>query len=98
MSSLYVVVTLLASWRLGRLLAVDEITRPLRHRVILRNPDGKLAYLVTCPWCVSIWTAPALVVGPVFWPDNRWLMFVNVCLAASLAAGIGQSIEDRLDR
>ena len=96
--TLSIVLALLAVWRLARLLAVDEITRPVRDRIIGRNPSGSLAYLVSCPWCISVWVGWPLLLGPIFWPENRALLLVNAALAASLVAGMGQTVEDRLDR
>jgi hypothetical protein len=95
--TLPIVLALLAIWRLARLLIVDEITRPLREAVIARGGD-KLAYLVTCPWCISVWVGWPLLLGPIYFPDNRVLLLVNAALAGSLAAGLGQTVEDRLDR
>lgn len=45
----------LATHRLTRLVLEDEVTRPLRERVLEAAPDGRLAYFLTCPWCVSVW-------------------------------------------
>lgn len=47
----------LAVHRLTRLVAVDEVTAPLRASVSGRNPEGRLAYLLSCPWCVSVYVA-----------------------------------------
>jgi hypothetical protein len=58
-----VLVGALAVARLTRLVIEDEITSPLRDR-ITQWADGaddatsaSVRYLLTCPWCVSIWTA-----------------------------------------
>lgn len=101
MSTLVVVLVCLSIWRLARLVAVDEITRPLRERVINRfGVDGQIAYLVTCLWCVSpyigavVSTVAVLVVGAT----DPWLWVALLTATGSLVSGIGQSIEDRLDR
>lgn len=94
--TLSIVITLLAVWRLARLVTVDEITAPLRAAVAKRG--DRFAYLISCPWCISVWVGWPLLIGPVWFPDNRLLFAVNVALAASIVAGMGQSIEDRLDR
>lgn len=51
-----------ATARLTRLVAQDEVTRPLRDRVDLLasgRPEGhpleRLSYLINCTKCVSIW-------------------------------------------
>jgi len=49
----------LAVHRLTRLAVEDEITAPLRRRITDGAPEGRLAYFVTCPWCVSIWVGAA---------------------------------------
>jgi hypothetical protein len=91
-----VVLTILAVWRIARLVAVDEVTRPLRERIAARGDTW--AYFITCPWCVSVWLAPPFAVAAIWWPTNRVVWVVVLSLAASLAAGIGQGVEDRLDR
>jgi hypothetical protein len=49
----------LAVYRLTRLLVEDEVTRPARERITEAAPEGRLAYFVTCPWCVSMWVGAA---------------------------------------
>lgn len=49
----------LAVHRLTRLAVEDEVTRPARERITAAAPDGRLAYFVTCPWCVSMWVGAA---------------------------------------
>lgn len=47
----------LAVHRLTRLVVEDEVTRPARERLTAAAPEGRLAYFLTCPWCVSMWVA-----------------------------------------
>jgi hypothetical protein len=96
MSTTLVVLTVLACWRLTHLLTVDQIFDGLRKRVGRRG-EG-LAYLVTCPWCLSMWLSPFLVIPAVLWPTNRAVWAVMLILVGSGAAGMLQTIEDRLDR
>lgn len=98
MNALLAVLTVATIWRAARLAAVDEVTRPLRERIAARNPTGHFAYLVSCPWCVSVWLAPPIAAAAVCAPDNRVVWVVGLSAAGSLAAGMGQTIEDRLDR
>lgn len=49
----------LAVHRLTRLALEDEVTAPIRERITEAAPEGRLAYFVTCPWCVSMWAAAA---------------------------------------
>lgn len=98
----------LATHRLTRLITLDEITRPARSRLYDRlsgeRPDAtpfvrttrkSLAYLLTCPWCVSVYagTATALL------QDRRLSggTFIKA-LAYSTVAGTTEAVIDRLNR
>lgn len=54
----------LATWRLTELAVSDEITRPFREAVNRRWPGSRVAYLVTCPACVSVWAGFATLILP----------------------------------
>jgi len=57
------VVLALATFRLTRLLVVDEIFSPLREWVWKRfSPSRPVGYLFTCSWCMSVWSASLFVV------------------------------------
>lgn len=45
----------LAVHRLTRLVTTDTITEGPRDALVDRG--GRLADLITCPWCVSVWAA-----------------------------------------
>lgn len=88
----------LAVHRLTRLVTEDEATRRLRER-ILRWANGDLyreahpavAYLLTCPWCVSVyaaagWAALVAAAPAVAAP-------AGAALAWSSAAGLLSSLE-----
>lgn len=96
MSFILLLLALGSTWRLARLFTVDEITRPLRDRIARVNDWW--AYLITCPWCLSIWLAPLPAWLAVYYGDNRVVLVALVALTSSLAAGMGQVTEDRLDR
>lgn len=58
-----------ATYRLTKLVLDDEVTRELREKafeLLDRYPNSrvsqKLSYFLTCPWCVSIWAAAALLI------------------------------------
>ena len=97
--TLLVVLALIASWRLARLVAVDEITRPLREWIISKaGPESQIAYGITCSWCASIWLSIPVAALVVYFPDNRGVWLGLIALAGSAVAGLMQGIEDRIDR
>jgi hypothetical protein len=107
--TLLVVLTVLTVARVARLITVDRISQRLRDRLagITRDADGNpvglprrplVAYLVTCPWCVSVYFAPFAAAATVWWPTNRAVWIVMLAGAASWVAGIAAGIEDALDR
>ena len=96
MSILLALLTLGAIWRLARLVTVDEIFSPVRERIGKINDS--MAYLITCPWCFSIWLGIPLSAVVIYFPDNRGVWLVLLGLTGSGIAGMMQVIEDRLDR
>jgi hypothetical protein len=59
----YVILTL-AIYRITRLITTDVIFNKYRTRIWQKYPihrDG-LGYLITCPWCMSIWVSLPVVV------------------------------------
>lgn len=87
----FIILGALATHRLVVLLNQDVITARVRERILDRWPphDGSLTYILTCPWCMSIWTgalvtgAYALAVGGISW----WLAIAAV-LAFSSVTGL----------
>lgn len=77
----------LATYRLTRLLLVDSLTEPLRERVWRRYPpeSSRLGYLLTCPWCASVWAASALLLLGSITPAADTVATV---LALSAVAGL----------
>lgn len=63
-----------AAWRVTRLVTEDTITAPVRDRAdAATGPVGRwLSDLLSCPHCVGVWAAAAVVaaraVFPVGWP------------------------------
>lgn len=54
-----VVIVALMAYRVWRLLALDELTRPLRERSIDQGP-GWVASLWYCSWCLGTWVTVAV--------------------------------------
>lgn len=86
---LALLVAALAVYRLTRLVVADELTAPLRDRVVGRG--GRLAYLVTCPWCISVWIAAGWVLLLVLLPLVA--LVAGTVLALSAVAGLLSSLE-----
>lgn len=82
----------LAVARVTRLVTQDEITEPLRRGVLRRlNPDNrlhlKLAYLLECPWCVSVWVGAGVFGTVATWPGSLALWIALSTFAASQITG-----------
>lgn len=58
---LTLIVRALAVWRLTQLIVDDELTRPLRD-----HATGRVAYLLNCTRCTSVWAALLMVVCPAW--------------------------------
>ena len=69
------VLLVFASARVTRLVVTDTITDPFRTWVLRRSPW--FGELVSCPWCLGVWTSTAVVFAawayhglplPLLWP------------------------------
>lgn len=83
------------------LLAVPRITRFVTDDVIFdrprgwalkrltdHNPHHPVAYLLLCPWCVSVYAGAAMGAAWWAWGDTRPFTALCVALAASHIAGM----------
>lgn len=82
---------MLAARRLTQLITEDEITKPLREAILQwgeRHKEGswqdRLAYLVSCPACTSVWAAGVILVASRT-PYARHLVKVLAVSQATLA-------------
>lgn len=81
---LWLVLDVLAVYRLTILITRDAITERLRKWV--RKHMGDKAFLfITCPWCTSMWIAMGVVVLTALAP-NQW-KYVAAVLTLSAGAG-----------
>lgn len=89
------VMVVFAVARVVRIIAVDEIFRPVRQWFAQRLPEGSLlVYLVFCRWCLSVWVS--VPVASLWWAisaaprcSGRWWFDVPVlALALSYACGL----------
>lgn len=92
------VIDSLASYRLTKLIVDDELPRELREKLLDRlyeKQDSvlaqKAAYFLTCPWCVSIYTAATVLAARKLFP--RTSEAVHTALAFSAITGI---LEEKL--
>lgn len=95
MNALWLIIAMLATYRLTRLVTADKITERLRGFVVDRSEW--LGYLVTCDWCLSIWVAPVPTIAVLWWGDVMLVQAVLVALALSAVTGLLSLIERRLD-
>lgn len=80
-------VSALAVFRITRLIVEDTLFDDQRAALIdwLKAHDHpKVAYLITCPWCSSMYVAAAVVIVARY----RWWRPLARVLAASAAAGL----------
>ena len=88
MSTLAVILTIGLIARLTRLAVADQITHPIRARLILKvGVDHPIAYLATCSWCMSMWIAAAISAAAYWWGDTRWWLIATLAGTASLITG-----------
>lgn len=89
--TLSILLTLLAVPRITRFVTEDTIfdgprNWVLRH-LLARNPDHKLAVLLLCPWCVSVYAGTAAAAAWWAWGGTRIFTAAAAALAASYVAG-----------
>lgn len=81
-------VDVLAGHRLTRLVTEDVITAPMRQKIFTKHPpkEESWSYVLTCPWCASVWVGFGIAVFRKFFPEV-WNP-VAEALAISSAAGL----------
>lgn len=86
----------LATYRVTRLITQDEITRPVREKLVERFESrgySRAAYLLQCPYCVSVWVGLGVAVAS---RSRRWET-LRLALAASGVVSIIHSVEAALE-
>ena len=77
----------LAVYRLTKLIMEDRITMEARDWYWERFPSNtKMGFLLTCPWCVSIWAAIIVIGTRKAFPKSADIL--STILAASAVTGI----------
>ena len=94
MSVLVVVLTIGIAARITRLLTTDQVSYPIRQRIVVRlGPDHWFSYLVTCSWCLGLWVAAGVAAGAYFWAEQRWWLAVGLAASASSVTGLLSRLE-----
>ena len=94
MQTLTLVLTVLAVARVTRLVNLDRITQAPRDAIVRRlDPDGLMAYMVFCPWCVSVYVGAGAGAAWWAWGDTRIFTAAVLALAASHIAGVLAGLE-----
>jgi hypothetical protein len=85
----------LATYRIARLVVVDEIFSRPRNAVWKKFPPerSKFGYLFTCMWCTSIWVASLLEISRMIIPNV--VHPVGIVLAISAIAGLLAAYEEK---
>ena len=78
--------------RVTRFLNADYLAGPFRAWIAERYGEHKLFYLVTCPWCASIYTSLPVAAFAAWWSGLDWpytgLAFVGLWLGYSYVYGL----------
>jgi hypothetical protein len=88
------IATALAVARISRLIAIDQITLPIRQWVLKRSGDnGWFTFLIHCPYCASVWVGAAA--SPLWWffGDKAWFLIPAIALAFAQVTSLTTKIE-----
>jgi divalent metal cation (Fe/Co/Zn/Cd) transporter len=95
MGPLLVVLLIGATARVTRLATTDAIFETPRSAIERRLPE-KLAYLIRCDWCASVWAGFAVFLFGWYAPDTM-VLIVSGALTASLVTGWLHSFAQLVD-
>ncbi|MET8947484.1 hypothetical protein ABZX30_29065 [Streptomyces sp. NPDC004542] len=83
------VLALGATCRITRFVVKDTLAAGFRIRVADRfGEDSKIAYLVTCSWCTSIWVAAGVAPLAYYLGASPWLQIPAAALTLSYLCGV----------
>lgn len=85
----------LATYRLTRLIIRDELFSRPRDWFWKKFPpeSSQLGYLLTCVWCMSVWTGSLIVISRIIIPEATQI--VAFVLALSAISGLLTAYEDK---
>lgn len=78
----------LATYRIARLVAQDDLTAPLRERV--RDSNRFVGRLVQCPHCVGVWAAGGVLVARLVAP-RLWGPVARGLACAAVASVLAET-------
>ena len=81
----------MASYRLWRLIGMDQVTEPLRAPLIARSERPGARWwltLITCAWCLGFWINVAVTIGVGVWQSWGLAELLLVLGAASTVTGV----------
>lgn len=94
MTLLDFVLLLLATARVTRFITTDVLFETPRNALITRlvKESGhpvrdKIAYLIVCDWCASVYVGAALMGAWHYWGESMWFMMTTAALSMSYGAG-----------
>lgn len=91
---LLVLLICVATYRLTRLVVADGISDGFRDSVEARfGPESSWAYLVNCPWCVSVWVSIPTAWVSLEHADRVFVQMGLIALTASAVAGYLHTLE-----
>ena len=85
----------LAVYRFSRLIVRDEVLSAPREWLWSKFPpeSTKTGYLLTCMWCVSVWSASLFTISRIIIPEATYI--VAFVLSLSAIAGLLSAYEDK---
>ncbi len=89
MNPFRLLIDVFAVYRLTKLVLEDEIVSEPREWLLARYDPSqtKLGYLLTCPWCVSVW-AGLFIFGLRRFAPDQFTDLLSSTLASSAATGL----------
>jgi len=93
--ALTLITAALATARITRLITTDTITEPIRVSAVRRlGVDSKIAYVIVCDWCSSMYVGAGVAASWWVWGDTKIWLASALALSASYAAGFLNSKAD----
>lgn len=93
MNMITLILALGAVARITRLITSDRITEAPRDWILDRiNPLGLGTYLITCPWCMSVYVGFVVAPAAHYFGDGPWFTIPAVALTASYVTGFLASL------